>query len=208
LDDGFPHRFIPFLSAERREKIFSYRFPPDRKLSVVVYLLLRLALMEKHGINEPVVFAYGKNGKPFLRDHPHIHFNLSHCRSAAACVISDTETGVDVQEIAPVSDGLARRVLSAEEYAAYKASHHPDELFCQMWTAKESYLKRTGQGIGTDLTALPSENTGTLFKGKDYYCCVSAPFNGEVSAPFRRVSVRDFNIFKECDCEPVLSGAI
>ena len=196
LDDDFLGQFIPFLPEERREKVFYYRFPRDRKLSAVVYLLLRLALMEKYGINEPVVFAYGKNGKPFLRDYPNIHFNLSHCHSAAVCVIADTEVGVDVQEIAPVSDDLARRVLSVEEYSGYKASLRPDELFCKMWTAKESRLKRTGRGIGCDLTALPAEDNGTIFKGKDYYCSVNAPFNGKAPVHLRRVNIRDFNMIR------------
>jgi 4'-phosphopantetheinyl transferase len=191
LDDGFPERAAPLLSAERRTKVFSYRFPLDRKLSVVVYLLLRLALMEKHGIDEPVAFAYGENGKPFLRDHPHIHFNLSHCGAAAACVISDCEVGVDVQEIAPVSDGVAQRVLTAKEYAGYKASPRPDELFCEIWTMKESLLKRTGRGIAADLTALEADDMtdSALFKRAGCRCCVSgAPVR------LRRVSARDFGI--------------
>jgi 4'-phosphopantetheinyl transferase len=191
LDDGFPEWAAPLLSVERRIKTFYYRFPLDRKLSVAVYLLLRLALMEKHGIDELVAFAYGENGKPFLRDHSHIHFNLSHCGCAAACVISDGEVGVDVQEIAPVSDGLAQRVLTAKEYAGYKASPHPDELFCEIWTMKESLLKRTSRGIAADLTALAADDMtdGALFKCVGYRCCVSG-----ASVRLRRISAHDFDI--------------
>lgn len=187
LDDEFPQRCKPFLSAQRCEKAFAYRFPLDRKLSAAAYILLRLCLIENYGIDEPVVFSYGKNGKPFLRDYPNIHFNLSHCRSAVACVVSNNEIGVDVQEIVPVSDGLAKRVLTEREYAVFRAAENPLRQFCEYWTIKESWLKKTGLGIGTDLTALSAEDISeqTLFtSGKNYCCCVAGD-----SVQFRCVNI-------------------
>ena len=176
LDDSFPEHSTPYLSEQRREKVFAYRFLQDKKLSAAVYLLLRHALRESYRLDEPVVFAYGRNGKPVLRDHPRIHFSLSHCRAAVACAVSDREVGVDVQDIAPVSDKLAKRVLTGEEYAAFKAAGDPARHFCEVWTVKESYLKKTGQGIGVDLWDLPAANIteATLFSdSKDYCCCLA-----------------------------------
>ncbi|MCL2002413.1 MAG: 4'-phosphopantetheinyl transferase superfamily protein [Oscillospiraceae bacterium] len=186
LDDGFAERAAPLLSAERRAKALAYRFPRDQTLSAAVYLLLRMALAEQSGIDAPPEFAYGENGKPFLKAHPHIHFSLSHCRRAAACAVSDAVVGVDVQAIAPVPDKLARRVLTPEEYAAYVASPRPDELFCEFWVRKESLLKQTGLGVATDLSKIPAGNTGWLFKGEGYYGCVTAP-----PAALRRVSAAE-----------------
>ena len=177
LDDAFISECTPYLSLERQEKAFSYTFPLDRNASIIAYLLLRLALMENYGINENVAFNYDKNGKPALRDYPHIHFNLSHCRTAAACALADREVGVDVEDIAPVPDEVARRVLTPKEYAKYSASiktkTNPEELFCRYWTIKESWLKKTGSGIGTDLSILEAEDIGekTIFKKADNYCC-------------------------------------
>lgn len=182
LDEEYLQNSIPDLSHERLSKAFAYRFQLDRILSVTVYLLLRLALRENHGINEPVEFSYNEYGKPFLRDYPLIYFNMSHCRRAAACVISEVEVGVDVQEIAPVSDELAKRTLTATEYAAFKKAENPSRLFCEYWTIKESYLKRTGQGIGTDLTKLSVAEIGektVLKESEDYLCCVSG-ISGQV----------------------------
>ena len=179
LDDAFMEQSIPYLSMERREKAFSYRFPLERNLSAAVYLLLRLALKEQYGINEPVVFTYAKNGKPSLRDYPDIRFNLSHCRAAAACIVAGSEVGVDVEGIAPVPDNAAMRALTAKEYAEFKASLHPHELFCEYWTVKESWLKKTGCGIGADLSVLAAEDTGekTFYKsGKNYCCCAAGAF--------------------------------
>ena len=175
LDDAFIGQCIPYLSMERKEKAFSYSFPPDRNCSVVAYMLLRLALKENYDIDENVTFKYGMNGKPSLQNYPNIHFNLSHCRTAAACIIADCEVGVDVEEIKPVTDEVARRVLTVKEYAEYRASSNSDELFCRYWTAKESWLKRTGLGIGINLSALAAEDTGekTLIRGKNYCCCAT-----------------------------------
>ena len=190
LDGSFIERAAPLLSAQRYEKVMSYRFSKDRILSAASFLLLRLALKENYGIDEPVIFDSNENGKPFLRCYPRIYFNLSHCRSAAACVVSDNEVGVDVQEITPLSDKLACRVLTDEEYTAYKASPRPDELFCELWTVKESWLKKTGRGVSADMSSVSAQSIDekTLFRFKDYFCCVTVR-----SAVPRRVELCDLN---------------
>ena len=163
------------LSDERRDKALRYRFTLSRKLSVGVYLLLCLALKEEYGIEEAVLFSYNENGKPFLKDYPHIHFNLSHCKKALACAVSDSEVGVDVQDIRPVSEKVAKRVLTENEYTGYKAAQSPDEYFCEIWAVKESFLKRTGQGIREDLRKISAESITkkTVYSGDGYFCCVT-----------------------------------
>lgn len=183
LTDDFVEQSIPYLSVQRLEKVLSYRFLLDRKLSVAAYMLLRLSLKESFCIDEPVVFSYGKNGKPFLRDYPCIYFNLSHCKNAVACVVSYSEIGVDIEEITPVSDDLAKRVLTAYEFEAYKTSENPSLQFFKYWVIKESYLKKTGQGICVDLTALSSDDIGEKIlinsnkavpeMPNDYCCCMT-----------------------------------
>jgi len=166
---------MDLLSDERREKALKYRSPVGRKLCVCVYLLMRFALKEEYGIEEAVDFGYNENGKPFLKDYPHIHFNLSHCKKAAACVVSDTEVGVDVQDIRPVTGKVAKRVLTEAEYGKLKAAQDPDEYFCGIWTVKESFLKRTGQGIRADLSKISADGITdkTVYRGDGYFCCVT-----------------------------------
>ncbi|MDR2579145.1 MAG: 4'-phosphopantetheinyl transferase superfamily protein [Chitinispirillales bacterium] len=181
---------IPYLSADRREKVFSYRSAADRVLSAAAYLLLRLSLKTGWGVDEPIAFVYGETGKPSLGEYPHIHFSLSHCRGAVACAVSDAPVGVDVQDIetAAVEDGAARMALTAEEYAAYKTSAFPDEFFCKIWVVKESFLKKNGQGVGIDLTLSPAESFGarTLLRIRDYYCCATGEFRP------RRIGAEEF----------------
>ena len=163
------------LSDERRAKANNYRSEQKRALSVIVYLLLRLALSEEYDIDKAVEFEYSNKGKPFLRDYPNIYFNLSHSKSTAACVVSDKKCGVDVQQIVPVSDAVAKRVLTSKEYKGFLESKIPEEYFCEIWTIKESFLKQSGQGISTKLRDLSAEavTDRTIYRGKDYFCCVT-----------------------------------
>jgi len=166
---------MELLSDERRAKADRYRFEQKRALSVIVYLLLRLALLEQYGIDEAVEFEYSNRGKPFLRDYPNIYFNLSHSKSTAACVVSNRECGVDVQHIVPVSDAVAKRVLTNKEYKGFKESKIPEEYFCEIWTIKECFLKKSGQGIMIKFSDLSAEDVTdrTIYRGRDYFCCVT-----------------------------------
>ena len=171
LDDDFPERCARQMSAQRRECVSSYRFALDRKLSAAAYLLLRMALRAYAGVDEAVVFDYGAHGKPVLRDHPRIHFNLSHCKGAVACALSDDPVGVDVEDIAPVPDALARRVLTEAEYRRFASDETPARLFCQLWTIKESHLKQSGRGLCADLQAISASDLRGLFSfGASGYC--------------------------------------
>ncbi len=175
LGSDFVQACLPLLSAQRREKVFAYHFASDQNLSAAVYLLLRYALITQYRIGEAVVFAFGPQGKPLLRDYPRVHISLSHCRVAVACAVGDAALGVDVEEIAPVQADVAKRVLTPDEYRAVLASNDPARLFCEFWAKKESILKQAGRGIGDGLHALAANSAGTaLFLGTPHYCCCAA----------------------------------
>lgn len=195
LKNHFPARCESYLSEQRREKVNALRFAEDKKLSAAAYMLLRAALKERRGIDEPVVFSFRENGKPFLRDYPNIFFNLSHCREAAACALSCCEIGVDVQGVAPVTDSLAKRVLTGEEYALFKCSPNPELLFCEYWTAKESYLKQTGQGLNMNPGGLAVSGLKglTAFGRAGRYCgCVSESVPQAAEIPIIRVPLIEY----------------
>ena len=66
----------------------------------------------------------GQHGKPYLRDYPGIHFNISHCEGLVACAFSDTETGVDVERIREVKEKVIPKVFDRAEQEllfSYKA---------------------------------------------------------------------------------------
>ena len=136
------------VSVQRREQALRYLRDSDRRLSLAAYLLLEEALEKEYGILEPPTFEYGPHGKPFLKDYPHIHFNLSHCTGTALCVVSDAPVGCDVENVAPILDeDLCRRACSEEELSRIRNSYRPTVAFALLWTRKEAFLKYTGEGL-------------------------------------------------------------
>lgn len=140
-------RCLPFVSAQRAASIQRYVFPADKTLCLKAYQLLQKGLEQEYGISEPPLFGYNEYGKPFLADHPGIHFNLSHCKQAVACLLAGYPVGIDVEEIVPIDWEVARYVLNAKEYDTVAESNDPDTAFTILWTMKESLIKLTGKGI-------------------------------------------------------------
>jgi 4'-phosphopantetheinyl transferase EntD len=119
LNDDIAHfdfeKALPLLSRQRREQALKFKYELGRKTCAAAYLLLREGLRKEYGILEPPVFEYGEHGKPMLSGYPHIHFNMSHCREAAICVVSDRPVGVDIESIREYKESLARYTMNDAE---------------------------------------------------------------------------------------------
>ncbi len=139
------------LSDQRREQALRFRHEQGRRESAAAYLLLCQALEKEYGITEKPVFQYGEHGKPTIVGHPDIHFNLSHCRLAAICVVSDRPVGVDVESIREYRDSLARYTMNDEELEQIAHAVNPAQEFTRLWTRKEAVLKLTGHGLQSDM---------------------------------------------------------
>ena len=87
------------ISEQRREQALRFKHEQGRRLCVLAYLLLKQGLREEYGIMDNPVFEYNEHGKPFIVGHPEIFFNLSHCKEAVACAISDQPVGIDVESV-------------------------------------------------------------------------------------------------------------
>lgn len=139
------------ISEQRREQALRFKHEQGRRECVAAYLLLKDALSKEFGIDGNPEFEYDVGGKPRLKGHHGIFFNLSHCREAAVCVVGIAPVGVDIETVRPFKDALARHVLSPEEYSFVAASFNPAVEFIRLWTQKEAVLKYTGEGIRSDL---------------------------------------------------------
>lgn len=143
------------VSDQRRRAALRYLRDSDRRLSLAVYLLLQEALEKEYGITGAPRFAFGPHGKPFLPDHPHIHFNLSHCPGVALCVVGDAPVGCDVERVPERLDmDLCRHVCHESELAAILHAPSPTLAFASLWTRKEALLKYTGEGLAAPLPQL------------------------------------------------------
>jgi len=142
---------LPLLSEQRRAQTLKFRHELGRKLCACAYLLLCKGLRDEYGISEPPVFGYGEHGKPFLLDHPDIHFSLSHCREAAICVLSDRPVGVDIECLRAVKESLVAYTMNDEERRIILRAPRPELEFIRLWTQKEAVVKCSGNGISTDM---------------------------------------------------------
>lgn len=145
---------IDTLPPWRREKALRFKHLQRRKECTYAYLLLCQALRDIYGITEQPAFSIGAHGKPRLVSSPAIHFNLSHCRQAVACVVASCEVGIDIESIGRYKEPLARRVLNDQELTAVQQAADPQLAFTRYWTQKEAIVKLTGRGIDDDLRNL------------------------------------------------------
>lgn len=163
------------MNAARRKKVDAYRFDKDKKLSLAAGILLHRAL-EEIGIT-----AYetceSDRGKPFIKGHEDVFFNLSHSGRMAALGISDREIGIDIEKRRRFEDTLIRYVFTASEIDLAKrlaeglemsdegfrvsdrdnssssehAAENPEDIvYTRFWTVKESIMKHSGKGIGLE----------------------------------------------------------
>ena len=86
--------------------------------------------------------------------HPEIFFNLSHCKEAAVCVVSDQPVGIDVESIRAYKESLVNYTMNDEEIAQIKSAEDPAAFFIRLWTMKEATTKLIGTGISNDLKSV------------------------------------------------------
>ena len=139
------------ISEQRREQALKFKYEQGQRLCVLAYLLLKQALRERYGITENPVFEYNEHGKPSIVGHPEIFFNLSHCKEAAICVVSDQPVGVDVEGIREYKESLVNYTMNDEEIAQIKSAENPASTFIRLWTMKEATTKLIGTGISNDM---------------------------------------------------------
>ena len=139
------------ISEQRREQALKFKYEQAQRLCVLAYLLLKQALREGYGIIENPVFEYNEHGKPSIVGHPEIFFNLSHCKEAAICVVSDQPVGVDVEGIREYKESLVNYTMNDEEIAQIKSAENPASTFIRLWTMKEATTKLIGTGISNDM---------------------------------------------------------
>ena len=146
-------RLLSLVSDERREEALKYKHLFGQFACLKSYVMLR-ELLEQKGLSHPFLFGYNEHGKPFLKDHPEVHFNLSHCKNGIAVAMSDQPVGIDIESYREVSDSLIRYTMNEEEQRIIETSDDPIRAFTEYWTKKEAVFKLRGTGITHDLHGL------------------------------------------------------
>lgn len=168
---------LPNLMAKlpewRRQQALRFKHYLGQRNCTLSYLLLALSislkgesdqpagirLIEPFELFEPLEpFAYSEHGKPYLPSHPNIHFNLSHCRNAVACIVDKVPVGIDVEDLGRYSESVARYAMNESEMHQIQSNTQSslsllegegmrERVFTSLWTQKEAVLKLHGTGI-------------------------------------------------------------
>lgn len=152
------------LSAGEQARADRYRQDGDIARFVVGRGALRRILGERTGENpHDLVFVEGDGRKPALRDHPDVHFNLSHSGEFVLIAIGDAPLGVDIENMRELDwRALAMMSFHPDERAVMEAQGDSAarEVFFQFWAHKEAFLKATGIGLTDRLTDISIQLAG------------------------------------------------
>lgn len=139
----------------RKRKIDKLKLESDKYLSLFGELIIRNDINENYGIhNDDINFEYSSVGKPKV-DIKDYHFNISHSGGYVLCGISQSDIGVDIEEIKDVDFRISKYVFSESEQKIIDSSEDDKtDIFYRLWTMKESYLKATGEGFNSDIKSV------------------------------------------------------
>lgn len=164
------------LSWDEQQKQQSFHFKQDQNLYLMAHAMLRMILSDYLGCSTlDLVFVVNRYGKPALKDFPDIRFNLSHSKNRVVLAVTcnpHIDIGIDI-EYGLERDNLAD--LAAHYFSAKEASQvlqlplqQQNDLFFQLWTLKESYIKAIGKGLSIDLDSFSFTTTKPNIKVKHH----------------------------------------
>ena len=130
---------------------------------------IKLAVEKHLGKKTDTVIARTERGKPYFTSPADLFVSVSHSGDYFVCALGSCPLGVDVQtHVARRKESEEEKIVRLKNIA--KRFFHPRELplleedtvsrFFALWTAKESYVKFTGQGIDdgfSQICPLPDE---------------------------------------------------
>lgn len=143
-----------WLLPERIERLNHIRQKKDRCRCIGAGVLEMYGSRLWLPKGEQPVLETGKHGKPYIRNHPELHFNLSHAGDYVVGVFADHEVGIDLADPRKCRDSLMRRCLTEKEKLWLQQQADRQTSFRRLWAAKESYIKWTGDGLRKELREL------------------------------------------------------
>ncbi len=113
------------------------------------------------------------NGKPYFANRENLFFSMSHSEDYVVLALSECEVGVDIQKWKPVYANFVKRFLHEKELdevnlgavsdfakpSGFESSAEITDTgilkgIFDRWTAKEAFVKYTGEGLGKDFRQL------------------------------------------------------
>ena len=150
------HQLRATLSDAERERADRFKFDRHRRRFVVRRSVLR-ALLQRY-LDIPakrISYQTGEYGKPVVSPDASasgVHFSTSHSEDMGVILVSDLpQSGVDVEYLHRVRDAaaLADSLFCEQEHRMIQAEPEANrqQVFLNIWTGKEAYLKALGLGL-------------------------------------------------------------
>ena len=132
---------LPKARLEKAVRLFSSE---KRKESAGAGLLLA-RILPRFLASAEEVFA-DERGKLL---HPRLFLSLAHGGGMAVLAVGERPVGCDVEKFSRVRETVMRRFSKEERAFVQEAAGERarEGAFYRIWTGKESYLKRTGEGL-------------------------------------------------------------
>ncbi len=169
-DPEYFQKSYEYMDDARKAKIDRLRFKKDKILSLGAGLIIQFALFTEG--YEGAEVAIAPSGKPYVKDNDKVFFSVSHSGTKVLCASGDFPVGCDIEQIGEPSMAVAKRTFSRIELeqTIFMDDREFKDYYFKIWTAKESYLKMTGEGLTRPLNEftvyLPFSNQ-TVEKGKE-----------------------------------------
>lgn len=114
-------------------------------------------------VPETLRWERGPHGKPLCRSGP-VCVNVSHAGDWVLGGVSAGPIGVDIETRRCISPALCDKVCCpAEKRYVTAPGGDPTDRFLRLWTAKEAYVKYTGEGISRAMNTVPVADETGLF---------------------------------------------
>lgn len=159
------------MCDSRKAQVKGFEENNSKRNTLAGEYLARKLLSEKSGIPpEYFLISPDLKGKLQVENYDGLYFNISHSGSLVCAAACSEEVGIDIEIIRPISLKFTKRICNENELRYIFGKFPSDEdfekecdtdtliRFYQLWTAKEAYLKCTGEGI-KGLKNIKSVNT-------------------------------------------------
>ncbi|WP_025677546.1 4'-phosphopantetheinyl transferase family protein [Paenibacillus massiliensis] len=146
-----------WVSRDKRDRLARYHHRADALRSLGGDVLARWVLCRHLDVpNHRLQFGANAYGKPSLSSHEGLYYNVSHAGRWVVCAVDFAEIGIDVEAVKPVEDGVARMIMSDDEYMRWGELEGKPQLdyFYDIWTLKESLVKAEGKGLSIPLDSI------------------------------------------------------
>lgn len=188
--DGFENiKFLTdFVSEERKNRISRFLRDEDKIRSLAAEFLLRHMLSTIYGTDTAgIKFDADKYGKPYLIGSE-LKFNISHSGDYVACAVGDSNIGIDVEKIGKAELPEIYSVFAPSEIEMINALPQDlqADMFYRIWTLKESYVKKTGDGLHRSFDSFSFDLTGEriCLKEKEKVDCENAFINKKLDSRY------------------------